>query len=188
MTCSCGSKQAFEKCCAPYLDGTRRPPTAEALMRSRYVAYTLGDVDYLVRTLAPESRRDESAASAKTWADAVAFKRLTILSADQGGSADSTGTVEFMATFSEKGSKWDHHEVSRFRKDDDGMWLFIEGDSHRHRAGEGHDHGHHPEHLTEHRQGFKPVMPRNAGSKVGRNDPCPCGSGRKSKKCCAGSG
>ena len=28
----------------------------------------------------------------------------------------------------------------------------------------------------------KPV--RNAAKKVGRNDPCPCGSGKKYKKCC----
>jgi preprotein translocase subunit SecA len=25
---------------------------------------------------------------------------------------------------------------------------------------------------------------RNVGHKVGRNDPCPCGSGRKFKNCC----
>jgi preprotein translocase subunit SecA len=31
----------------------------------------------------------------------------------------------------------------------------------------------------------KPIAPiRNDGPKVGRNDPCPCGSGRKYKKCC----
>jgi len=30
-----------------------------------------------------------------------------------------------------------------------------------------------------------PVEPiRNVGQKVGRNDPCPCGSGRKFKNCC----
>ncbi len=28
--------------------------------------------------------------------------------------------------------------------------------------------------------------PRCAGPKIGRNDPCPCGSGRKYKKCCGG--
>ncbi|MEM9173783.1 MAG: SEC-C metal-binding domain-containing protein [Myxococcota bacterium] len=28
----------------------------------------------------------------------------------------------------------------------------------------------------------KPVV--RASPKVGRNDPCPCGSGRKHKKCC----
>ena len=26
----------------------------------------------------------------------------------------------------------------------------------------------------------------HAGPKVGRNDPCPCGSGKKYKKCCLG--
>ena len=32
--------------------------------------------------------------------------------------------------------------------------------------------------------GQRPVMPiRNEGPKVGRNDPCPCGSGKKYKNC-----
>ncbi len=26
--------------------------------------------------------------------------------------------------------------------------------------------------------------PRQCGPKIGRNDPCPCGSGKKFKKCC----
>jgi len=30
-----------------------------------------------------------------------------------------------------------------------------------------------------------PPTPALAGPKVGRNDPCPCGSGKKFKKCCA---
>ncbi|MFI5380925.1 MAG: SEC-C metal-binding domain-containing protein [Tepidisphaerales bacterium] len=31
---------------------------------------------------------------------------------------------------------------------------------------------------------LEPVKPVVAGRKVGRNDPCPCGSGKKYKKCC----
>jgi preprotein translocase subunit SecA len=31
--------------------------------------------------------------------------------------------------------------------------------------------------------GSREPVQRNAGSKVGRNDPCPCGSGKKFKKC-----
>ncbi len=31
-----------------------------------------------------------------------------------------------------------------------------------------------------------PAPIRRPGSKLGRNDPCPCGSGKKYKKCCAG--
>jgi hypothetical protein len=30
----------------------------------------------------------------------------------------------------------------------------------------------------------KPKPFKNPGSRIGRNDPCPCGSGRKYKKCC----
>ena len=30
------------------------------------------------------------------------------------------------------------------------------------------------------------VEPIKADGKVGRNDPCPCGSGKKYKKCCEG--
>lgn len=33
--------------------------------------------------------------------------------------------------------------------------------------------------------GARLVAPRVTGSKVGRNDPCPCGSEKKYKKCCA---
>ena len=33
--------------------------------------------------------------------------------------------------------------------------------------------------------GFTPE-PRRSTSKVGRNDPCPCGSGKKYKRCCGG--
>ena len=39
-----------------------------------------------------------------------------------------------------------------------------------------HDHGHH-HHATA--ETFVRATP-----KVGRNDPCPCGSGKKHKKCC----
>jgi len=32
----------------------------------------------------------------------------------------------------------------------------------------------------------RPMTARREGQKVGRNDPCPCGSGKKYKKCCGG--
>jgi hypothetical protein len=34
------------------------------------------------------------------------------------------------------------------------------------------------------RDGFDPPMPFRAPPKIGRNEPCPCGSGKKYKKCC----
>ncbi|MCG3137529.1 MAG: hypothetical protein HJJLKODD_01375 [Phycisphaerae bacterium] len=34
----------------------------------------------------------------------------------------------------------------------------------------------------------EPVAPIQSDKKTQRNDPCPCGSGKKYKKCCGGSG
>ena len=52
-------------------------------------------------------------------------------------------------------------------------------------CGCGHDHGHHghghDHHHHHHHAGTTLVR---QGPKVGRNDPCPCGSGKKHKKCC----
>lgn len=51
-----------------------------------------------------------------------------------------------------------------------------------------HDHGHHG-HVhgphCNHDHHFAPVVTKvRNGPKIGRNDPCPCGSGKKHKKCC----
>ena len=46
--CPCGSGRAFGACCGPALSGERPAPTAEALMRSRYTAFTLHDTAYLL--------------------------------------------------------------------------------------------------------------------------------------------
>ncbi|NIU63627.1 MAG: zinc chelation protein SecC [Pseudomonas stutzeri] len=44
-----------------------------------------------------------------------------------------------------------------------------------------HDHDHHHVHGPHCNHGHEPV--RNPLKDVGRNDPCPCGSGKKYKKC-----
>jgi uncharacterized protein YecA (UPF0149 family) len=43
-------------------------------------------------------------------------------------------------------------------------------------------HGPHCNHGHHHHQPIETV--RRDGPKIGRNDPCPCGSGKKYKKCC----
>ena len=56
--CPCGSGRTLDQCCGPYLDGTAKAPTPEALMRSRYSAFVTVNVDHLERTLLPETRGD----------------------------------------------------------------------------------------------------------------------------------
>lgn len=175
MNCPCGSKKSFETCCQPYLTGKAIPETAEQLMRSRYTAYTTVDINYIKNTLAPESRHDFDPKTTKDWAEHAKWKGLKIMSTERGTANDTKGTVEFTATYEQDGKGFDHHEVSQFRKSEDGQWLFVDGDAHTHNEGE--EHGHH--HTVQ-------TVVRDA-PKVGRNDACPCGSGKKYKKCC-GSG
>jgi SEC-C motif-containing protein len=173
MKCPCGSANNFENCCEPYLTNKSLPDTAEKLMRSRYTAFTQVNVEYLKKTLAPESRTDFDEASTKKWASEAKWKGLKIQELKNGTATDKKGTVEFTATYESEGQTLDHHEVSQFRKNDSGQWFFVDGDSHTHKEGEGHHHHHE-----------KPQTVVRESAKIGRNDPCVCGSNKKYKKCC----
>ncbi|HNM44369.1 YchJ family metal-binding protein, partial [Plasticicumulans sp.] len=53
--CPCGSGRAFADCCSPYLAGSAEPPTAEALMRSRYSAFVRRDERWLRTSWHPDT-------------------------------------------------------------------------------------------------------------------------------------
>lgn len=155
--CPCGSAKPFEDCCGPILAGGPAA-TAEALMRSRYTAYVRCDVDHLERSLAPEARTDHDRKAAEAWAKSVEWLGLSILSSEGGNGTEETGQVEFTARFRQNGLEQTHHETGSFRRHD-ATWVYVDGKMHN-----------------------KPVV--RGGPKVGRNDPCPCGSGKKYKHCC----
>jgi SEC-C motif domain protein len=173
MRCPCGSDLTFDACCGPYLAGEASPPTAEALMRSRYTAYTRGDIDYLANTLVAESRAAFDRAATTAWAMQSKWLCLRILFVEGGGPADREGVVAFVATYSKGGQTMEHHEVSQFRRGERGAWRFVSGDT-----GAGL--------IGQRPQASAPQPARANAPKVGRNDPCPCGSGKKYKKCCGG--
>ncbi|MBK6689923.1 MAG: YchJ family protein [Deltaproteobacteria bacterium] len=147
MRCPCGSNRTYDDCCGPYLEGRSDPPTAEALMRSRYTAYSQAAIDYLLATHDPPPPPEE----VKAWAERAEFLSLQIVGTRAGGALDDEGEVEFLARYREAGVERVHHERSQFQRRQ-GRWCYVE---------------------------------RLASPKVGRNDPCPCGSGKKYKKCCA---
>ncbi len=160
--CPCRVKDAHPKsyaeCCAPFIEEGRPAPTAEALMRSRYTAFALGKIDHLVETLAPGTRDDFDRKAITHWSRSSQWFGLDILSTEQGQAEDETGYVEFVAHFVNDGQRHAHRERSLFRKED-GLWYFLE-EANRKNA---------------------PII---KGAQPGRNDPCPCGSGKKYKKCC----
>jgi SEC-C motif-containing protein len=165
VNCPCGSQKEYADCCEPYIKGRAHAPTPEALMRSRYTAYVKVVVPYLRETLAPESRGDFSEKDVLEWSNSSEWRGLEIIEA-------AGNRVEFVAKYKTQGKVLEHHEVSTFRQEN-GRWYFVDGESHVHEEGKGHEH---------HRAPQAPVV--RAEPKVGRNDPCSCGSGKKFKKCC----
>lgn len=133
-------------------------------MRSRYTAFVKAAIPYLRETLAPESRSDYDEKSVREWARSAEWLGLKIEAAEG-------NTVEFVAKYKIQGKVAEHHEVAKFRKERD-RWYFVDGDSHVHEEGKGH----------EHHEQRAPVVRETP--KIGRNDPCSCGSGKKFKKCC----
>ncbi len=157
--CPCGSSRPYADCCRPLISGERRADTAEQVMRSRYTAYVKKEMAWLRDSLHPGHRADFDEASSRAWAERAAWQGLEILKTVKGGPADEEGTVEFIASFAENGVKQEHRELSLFRKMG-GVWYYETGKP----------------------LGQRPVV--RQGPKAGRNDRCPCGSGKKFKKCC----
>ncbi len=92
--CPCGTGDAYGACCGRYHRGEADAPTAEALMRSRYTAFALRDVPYLLRTWHPDDRPDEAEVDLdpdQRWV------RLDVVETTAGGPFDDRGTVIFEA-------------------------------------------------------------------------------------------
>ncbi len=158
--CPCSSGESFAACCGPYIAKERAAPTAEALMRSRYSAFAADAIDYLEDTLLPSTRGDFDRQSVVDWARNSEWTGLEIVATKDGGETDREGQVEFIAHFTMDGEKRTHHETSRFSKKE-GRWYYVDG-----------------------RVGKRQETVVRSTPKLGRNDPCSCGSGKKYKKCC----
>ena len=92
-------------------------------MRSRYSAFCIKNLDYIVDTTDPQARAQMDLASTKEWMNGAEFKKLEVLAATDEG---NKGTVEFKAHFTMNGIDEIHHEVSKFRKQA-GVWYFRDG-------------------------------------------------------------
>ncbi|MEQ1530976.1 MAG: YchJ family metal-binding protein [Methylococcales bacterium] len=152
--CPCGSKQEFSACCGPIIDGAPAP-SAEALMRSRYTAFVQRQLDHVERTHAPEIRDDFNRAEAERLAEECEWQGLEIRSATETG---DTAEVDFVIRFRRDKKDMIQAELASFRREN-GKWLYVKGE-------------------------INSQIPQRHVAKVGRNDPCPCGSGKKAKKCC----
>lgn len=165
LACPCGTGLPQAACCGVYLEGAKLPPTAEALMRSRYTAYVRRRADYLLATWDPATRPRRLG----LHEDRSEWLGLQILRCEAGTEADREGRVEFIARYRAGGREHQLREDSRFRRDGR-RWLYVDGQVN--------------EQLDAVGAPAPAQSPAIAAEKVGRNDPCPCGSGLKHKRCC----
>ena len=128
-------------------------------MRSRYTAHVLARIDYLIDTHDPKTRATLDRSAIDRWARDSQWLGLEIVTTTHGTATDETGIVEFRATYRAATTQTVHHERSRFRRLD-GRWFYTDGD-------------------------IVKDAPTRRSTDIGRNDPCPCGSGKKYKRCCA---
>jgi SEC-C motif-containing protein len=156
--CACGTEKAYSECCEPFIKGTKLAPTAEKLMRSRYTAFAVGEMDYIYKTHHESTRKELDMDGVKSWALNSEWLGLEIRGSEKGQEVDTEGSVEFKCKFIFNGKEQSHHELSTFVKEK-GQWFFVDG-------------------------ALRNNTVRRSEPKVGRNDPCACGSGKKTKKCC----
>jgi SEC-C motif-containing protein len=120
--CPCGSSKAIADCCLRFIGNVEIPPTAEALMRSRYTAFTLQREDYLLATW-HKSTRPQALGLAEDvltkWIGLV-VKRYEQQDADH-------AIVEFIASYKVNGRAHKLHEVSRFEREE-GRWFYVDGE------------------------------------------------------------
>ncbi|MEP3437843.1 MAG: YchJ family protein [Hoeflea sp.] len=155
LPCPCGSGLDLAACCGRYHAG-EPAPTAERLMRSRYAAYALGHLDYIAATCAGPAALAFDRKQAEALQLGTHWLGLEIIATRKGRESDSEGTVRFIARYRHNGEAAALAENSQFRRVE-GRWVYWDM--------------------------LADVLPPRAAG-IGRNDPCPCGSGRKFKKCC----
>jgi len=125
--CPCGSSKKYKKCCKPFHEGSN-PKTAEQLMRSRFCAYSLSNVDYIIKTT--HQNNQDYNLDTITWEKDILnfckytdFVRLEIFETIEG--LDES-YVSFKAILKQENIDTSFTEKSRFLKVD-GKWLYIDG-------------------------------------------------------------
>ena len=153
--CPCGTGRTLAQCCGPLLAQERPAENAEQLMRSRFTAHVARDFAHLHRTHLESSREPYVP---DPQAGGTDWTRL-VIHAHETGTRPDAAFVDFTAYYQEGDAEKALHEKAEFQRIE-GTWFYI----------------------RPVREGPAPI--KSTQAKVGRNDPCPCGSGKKYKQCC----
>ena len=125
-------------------------------MRARYSAFVTGAIDFIVASTHSRTRKEVDLSFIREWSETSTWQGLDILETKVIN--ENKALVSFEARFAQGGQDQKHREKSLFERED-GQWRFVTGDE------------------------LKNPTVRYETPRPGRNDPCPCGSGKKYKKC-----
>lgn len=125
-------------------------------MRARYTAFVTGAIDFIVSSTHSRTRKEIDLDFVREWSETSTWQGLEILETKVIN--ENKTFVSFEARFVQKGEDQKHREKSLFEREN-GQWRFVTGDE------------------------LKNPTVKYETPKPGRNDPCPCGSGKKYKKC-----
>jgi len=157
--CPCGSQKTYNDCCLIIHNNHASASTAEQLMRARYSAFVVANIDFLIKSHLDivDSAQERAQIKASTT---IAWCKLEIINTSKQDTNDIS-FVEFKAWYIENETLQPLHENSRFiRKaiNNHRCWFYVDGTF--------------------------PAAPENKQT-IARNAPCPCNSGKKFKRCCA---
>lgn len=156
--CPCGSALKYAECCAPLHQNKKLAATAEELLRARYCAFPALEIDFVVNTHHSRTRAEINRSDIETWAKGSKWLGLSIHEKEAGLATDTKGSIVFCARYETQGKAQEHWEKALFEKEGQ-EWRFVDVES------------------------AKLGTVKRTEPKVGRNDPCSCGSGKKFKKC-----
>jgi len=158
--CPCCSGKQFGECCKDVIDGKRIATTPLELMRSRYTAHVCKNLAHIIRSMSGKSLKlFDKEKTEEEWFEMCVWTKLEILAVSEITKTSKQGIVEFKAYCTFNGAEEVLHERSKFLKINN-QWYYVSGQK-------------------------KNAATQTTDNKVGRNDLCSCGSGKKYKKCCA---
>ncbi len=131
------------------------PKSPKALLEARYKAFTKSDVDFILNSCHPDVRKKHKREDIEAWSRNARWQGLDVEDVQEEG---DSGFVTFTCRYEQDGQDVVHKEIAEFRKHEE-KWYYYNSS-------------------------FPSSTMRREEAKIGRNDPCPCGSGKKYKKCC----
>lgn len=131
------------------------PKTAKELLERRYEAFVAGNIDYIFETHHPETRDQLDRASITNWSTQSKWKGLEVGDIQE---REEKATIHFTVIYERDFQTTRQTEIAEFRKIN-GNWFYYDSEF------------------------PAPETIKRESPKLGRNDPCHCGSGKKFKKC-----